>query len=190
MYRFLPILCVMMVVAGCETTGTNKWTPTKNSRLVLQAEQFEGFWPIIHIRDLYCGHMEKTYWVASAGTAEIKLTTADAGCAVLDASPSVEDLIQEWRWLKQGAAKQEGKSISVRTLGVPVWIHFLRRKEMPCILFRFGTGESGSNIDVSTQRIRGYYCSQSSKEITASGASAFVKSIKILDEPTQYQPAT
>jgi len=190
MQRLLSFLCVSIVIVGCQTTENNKWHPTKATRIVLQAEQFRGFWPRIQIKDLFCGEIEETYWVASTGTAEIALTTADPGCVVFDASPTIDDLIQEWRWLRQGPAKQEKDSIMIKSLGAPVWVHFLRRKEMPCILFRFGIGDSGDSINGSTQRIRGYYCSQSSKEISARDAAAFVKSIKILDEPAQYQPTT
>lgn len=189
--RSLSILCVMAVVAGCVTTDTDKWASTNSTRIVLEAEQFEGFRPRVHSKSQYCGEAEKAYWVASAGFVEIVLTRANAGCAILDSNRSVEGLINNWRMLRQGNAVQERPSIRVTALGAPGWIHFLRRKGKPCILFRIETGDSGGSFDQSTQTIMGYFCSQSpSPEITSSEARDFVASIRILSKPAPSKPTT
>jgi len=172
------LLCLLWPLAACQTTNS-KWVPVYSTRIVLDAEQFHDETPEIAKKETHCGFYERALWTTSASVAVVRLASANPGCVVLEANPSVEDLIKQWGWLKKGNARQDGESILAYTLGSPVWIHFLRRKDQPCIVFRYGVGDSGGDIDEYPELVRGFFCKKWSSTITQEEAVVFVTSIRI-----------
>lgn len=166
-------------MAACQTTAENRRVSIESTKIVLEAEQFEGIAPDLYGKEMYCGRAEVAIWESGARVSAIALGLTDPGCAVIDDNMSIPEQIDQWIWLKKGEAQKDGESVMIRTLGTTAWMHFLRRKGRPCILFRYRLGESGDDLNVATEIVMGFYCDRSAAEIDVDEAKAFVKSIRI-----------
>jgi len=178
MRPLILLLCTLWPLAACQTID-NEWMPVYSTRIVLGAEQFRDETPEIKRKETFCGSAEKAVWTTSANVAVVQISSANLGCVVLEANPSIKDLVKQWKWLEKADTRQDGESILTYSLGSPVWIHFLRRKDQPCIIFRYGIGDSGSSINEYPELIRGFFCKKWSSTITPNEATAFVKGIRI-----------
>lgn len=100
-------------------------------------------------------------------------------CAIDEDEITVGALIDKVGWLKNADTHPEGKPVLVRKFNTPVWIHFLRRDDRPCILFNFGVGHSGDPLYEATDHIIGVYCNGRSRDISPEEANAFLQSVHI-----------
>jgi len=180
MRRTFLILCAATIMlAACQTTQPSKPTRTEKTQIVLDAEQFRTIRPEILEQSGYCGRSEGAVWKDGYSIAIIVLMIADMECAIDEDEITVGALIDKVGWLKNANTHPEGKPVLVRKLNTPVWIHFLRRDDRPCILFNFGVGYSGDPLYEATEHIIGVYCNGRSRDISPEEANAFLQSVHI-----------
>lgn len=176
---FFALCAASVMLAACQTAPSSEPTRTEETQIVLKADQFRTIQPEIYEQSGYCSRNEGAVWRDNASIAIVILTIADLECGIDESEVTVDALIDKVGWLSNANTRPEGQPILRRRLNVPVWIHFLRRNDQPCILFNFGVGDSGDPLYEATEFIIGVYCNDRSRSISPEEANAFLQSVDI-----------
>lgn len=172
-------LCFLSPLTGCQTSEISKPTPTEKTQIVLEYDRFRTIRPELFEQNHYCGRSEGAVWKDGNSIAIIVLAIANLDCGIDETEITVGALIDKVDWLRNATTHIEGKPLLAQKLNGPVWIHFLRRNDQPCIVFNFGVGDSGDPIYEATELILGVYCNGRRRDITPEDANAFLQDIRI-----------